>query len=126
MLFPANNSDPGPAAGNPPTDPMLVGGPTVNRALLTAAYPPGSRVRNTGTVTLDNPDRVIPYTDQFTAGYERQLFSTLSVSADYVHARARDQLMLQDLNPGLRTSPARTATVVRINPAYVGAGQPAD
>ena len=117
--FPANNFDPGPAAGNPPTDPMLVGGPTVNRALLAAAYPPGSRVKNTGTVTLDNPDRVIPYTDQFTAGYERQLFSTLSVSADYVHARARDQLMLQDLNPGLRTSPARTAPVVRINPAYV-------
>ncbi len=117
--FPANNFDPGPAAGNPPTDPMLVGGPTVNRALLAAAYPPGSRVKNTGTVTLDNPDRVIPYTDQFTAGYERQLFSTLSVSADYVHARARDQLMIQDLNPGLRTSPARTAPVVRINPAYV-------
>ena len=86
---------------------------------MTAAYPPGSRVKNTGTVTLDNPDRVIPYTDQFTAGYERQLFSTLSVSADYVHARARDQLMLQDLNPGLRTSPARTAPIVRINPAYV-------
>ena len=120
VLFPANNFDPGPAAGNPPTDPMLVGGPTVNRALLTAAYPPGSRVKNTGTVTLDNPDRVIPYTDQFTAGYERQLFSTLSVSADYVHARARDQLMLQDLNPGVRTSPARTAPIVRINPAYVG------
>ena len=119
-LFPANNFDPGPAAGNLPTDPMLAGGPTVNRTLLAAAYPPGSRVKNTGTVTLDNPDRVIPYTDQFTAGYERQLFTTLSVSADYVHARARDQLMLQDLNPGLRTSPARTAPIVRINPAYVG------
>ena len=119
-LFPANNFDPGPAAGNLPTDPMLAGGPTVNRTLLAAAYPPGSRVKNTGTVTLDNPDRVIPYTDQFTAGYERQLFTTLSVSADYVHARARDQLMLQDLNPGLRTSTARTAPIVRINPAYVG------
>ena len=118
-LFPANNFDPGPAAGNPPTDPMLVGGPTVNRALVSAAYPAGSRIRNTGTVNLDNPDRVIPYTDQFTAGYERQLFTTLSVSADYVHARARDQLMIQDLNPGVRTSPARTAPVVRTNPAYV-------
>ena len=63
-------------------------------------YPPGSRVKNTGTVNLDNPDRVIPYTDQITAGYERQLWTTISVSADYVHARARDQLMLQDLNPG--------------------------
>src|SRR5215204_3000415 len=104
-LFPANNFDPGPAAGNLPTDPMRVGGPTVNRALVAAAYPAGSRIRNTGTVNLDNPDRVIPYTDQFTAGYERQLFSTLSVSADYVRARARDQLMIQDLNPGVRTSP---------------------
>jgi hypothetical protein len=119
VLFPTNNFDPGPASGNLPTDPMLVGGPTVNRALLAASYPPGSRVRNTGTVWLDNPDRVIPHTDQFTAGYERQLFPTLSVSADYVHARARDQFMLEDLNPGLRTSPARTATVVRTNPAYV-------
>jgi Carboxypeptidase regulatory-like domain/TonB-dependent Receptor Plug Domain len=118
-LFPANNFDPGPSAGNAPTDPMLVGGPTVNRALVSAAYPPGSRIRNTGTVNLDNPDRVIPYTDQFTAGYERQLFTTLSVSADYVHARARDQLMIQDLNPGVRTSPARTAPIVRTNPAYV-------
>jgi hypothetical protein len=43
------------------------------------------------------------------------------VSADYVHARARDQLMIRDLNPGLRTSTARTAPVVRINPAYVQA-----
>ena len=118
-LFPANNFDPGPSAGNAPTDPMLVGGPTVNRALVSAAYPAGSRIRNTGTVNLDNPDRVIPYTDQITAGYERQLFSTMSVSADYVHARARDQLMIQDLNPGVRTSPARTAPIVRTNPAYV-------
>jgi hypothetical protein len=118
-LFPANNFDPGPAAGTRPTDPLLANGPTVNRALVSAAYPPGSRIRNVGTVSLDNPDRVIPFTDQFTAGYERQLFTTLSVSADYVHARARDQLMIQDLNPGVRTSPARTAPIVRINPAYV-------
>ena len=82
---------------------------------------PSSRVKNTGTVTLDNPDRTIPYTDQVTAGYERQLWTTLSISADYVHARARDQLMLQDLNPGLRTSTARTSPLVRFDPNYVGA-----
>ncbi len=105
---------------------MLAGGPTVNRALLASLYPPGIRVKNNGTVTLDNPDRVIPHTDQITAGYERQLWTTLSVSADYVHARARDQFMLQDLNPGLRTSTSRTATLVRINPAYAGAGESAD
>jgi hypothetical protein len=120
VQFPTNNADPGPSNGVLPSDPMLAGGPTVNRALLASLYPPGTRVKNNGTVTLDNPDRVIPHADQITAGYERQLWTTLSVSADYVHARARDQLMLQDLNPGLRTSTSRTATLVRINPAYAG------
>jgi hypothetical protein len=118
--FPTNNADPGPSNGVLPSDPMLVGGPTVNRALLEALYPPGSRAKNNGTVWLDNPDRVIPHTDQITAGYERQLWSTISISADYVHARARDQLMLQDLNPGLRTSTSRTAPLIRFDPAYAG------
>ena len=123
VQFPGtNNVDPGPSNGVLPLDPMLAGGPTVNRALLsTSLYPPGSRVKNTGTVTLDNPDRVIPHTDQITVGYERQLWTTISVSADYVHARAREQFMLQDLNPGLRATTSRTATLVRINPAYAGA-----
>jgi hypothetical protein len=117
VLFPTNNFDPGPSTGALPSDPMLAGGPTVNRALLSSLYPPGSRVKNTGTVWQDNPDRVIPHTDQFTAGYERQLFTSLSVSADYVHARARDQFMLVDLNPGLRTTTARTSPLVRVNAA---------
>jgi hypothetical protein len=121
VFFPANSVDPGPTIGAFPTEALLAGGPTVNRQLLEQRYPPGSRIRNTGNVTFDNPDRKIPYTDQFTAGYERQLATNLSVSSDYVHARARDQLMLQDLNPGLRTTTARTATVVRIDPAFVQA-----
>lgn len=111
--FPANGPDPGPAAGRLPIDPMLASGPTVNRALLAQLYPAGSQLKNAGNVTLDNPDRTIPYTDQFTAGYERQLNPNLSISTDYVHARGRDLLMLQDLNYGLRTSTARTASVVR-------------
>jgi len=120
VFFPTNNADPGPSNGTVPLDPMLAGGPTVNRALLEERYPAGSRIRNTGTVVLDSPDRRIPYTDQFTAGYERQLGTNLSASADYVHARARDQLMLQDLNPGLRVTTARTSTLVRVNPAFAG------
>ena len=44
--FPANNVDPGPSAGRFPTDPFLVNGPVVNRALLTATYPAGTRQRN--------------------------------------------------------------------------------
>jgi hypothetical protein len=118
VFFPTNNADPGPSNGVLPTEAMLAGGPTVNRALLEQRYPPGSRVKNTGNVTLDNPDRTIPYSDQFTAGYERQVGGSMSVSADYVHARARDQLMLRDLNPGLRATTARTSTLTRINPAF--------
>src|SRR6185436_17082533 len=48
--FPADRIDPGPRAGQFPTNPMLVDGPVVNRALLDQLYPPGQRVRNTGDV----------------------------------------------------------------------------
>jgi hypothetical protein len=120
-FFPANNADPGPSVGTLPQEPMLAGGPTVNRTLLAALFPAGSRIKNTGNVTLDNPDRTIPYADQITAGYERQMATNLSVSADYIHTQARDQFMLQDLNPGVRASTARTATLVRVNPAFTAA-----
>jgi hypothetical protein len=111
--FPTNSADPGPSAGRLPTDPFLTGGPVVNRTLLNQLYPAGTLLKNTGNVSLDNPARKVPYTDQLTAGYEMQLNANLSLSTDYVHAAGRDQLMIQDLNPGLRTSTARTATVVR-------------
>jgi len=91
--FPANAADPGPAAGRLPTDPMLVNGPVVNRTLLDQLYPPGTRTKNTGTVTLDNPDRKVPYVDQLTLGYQRQLWADTAFSADYIHDMGRDQLM---------------------------------
>jgi len=118
VFFPTNNADPGPSSGVLPLDPMLAGGPTVNRMLLEQRYPPGSRIRNTGNVTLDHPDRTVPYSHQTTVGYEQQLAANVSVSADYVNARARDQLMLLDLNPGLRATTARTSTLTRVNPAF--------
>lgn len=121
--FPTNNIDPGPSTGQLPTDPMLRSGPTVNRALLNQLYPPGSRLRNTGTVNLDNPDRVVPYTDQFSAGAERALTRDLSVGVDYVHASGHDQLMSLELNPGVRASTVRTATVARTDPRYVASVQ---
>ena len=34
---------------------------------------PGATVRNTGTIFVDNADRRVPYTHQFTVGYERNL-----------------------------------------------------
>jgi hypothetical protein len=116
--FPTSGSDPGPTAGRLPTDPFLVNGPTVNRALLNERFPAGSRLRNAGNVTLDNPDRVIPYTDQISLGFERQLSRDMSVNIDYVHAFGRDQFMQLNLNPGLRVSTARAAAVTRVDPNF--------
>ena len=106
--FPLNNFDPGPRNGQFPTDPFLVNGPVITdemRAMLAAQFPAGEVIRNTGNVVWDNPDRRMPYTDQVTVGYERQLRSDLSVSADYVHAFSRDLLISRNLNPNLRATP---------------------
>ena len=114
-LFPLNNADPGPIQGNRPNDPFLANGPFLTdelRAQIAALFPPGTTVRNTGS-TFDNPNRVMPYTDQLSIGIERQLRSDLSVSADYVHAFGRDQLMAVALNPTLRATTAVTSPNVR-------------
>ena len=117
--FPAANIDPGPSAGRLPTDPFLVNGPTLNRTLLNQLYPAGSKLKNTGAVTLDNPDRVIPYTDQISAGFERQLSRDMSINVDYVHAFGRDQFIRLNLNPGTRVSTSRTGRIDRADPNFV-------
>jgi hypothetical protein len=117
--FPANNVDPGPSAGRLPTDPFLVNGPVVNAALLNSRFPAGTTQKNTGTVNLDSPDRHLPYSRLATIGIEKQLPGNIAVSADYIHSKYRDLYMRQDLNPGLRASTNRTATVTRVNsPAF--------
>jgi hypothetical protein len=118
--FPTTAADPGPSRGEFPTDPFLVNGPEVNRTLLAQLYPAGSTIRNTGTVSVDNGDRRTPYTHEFSLGMERQLSSQLSVNADYVHVSARDILLTQNLNPGLRVNTSRTGRVERISPDFVG------
>lgn len=118
--FPANSADSGPSNGQLPTDPLLVNGPTVDAALIAQLYPPGSLVKNTGTVQLDNPNRRVPYTQQASVGYERELWPDVSVSADYVHAAARDQFMRLNLNPGLRVNTSRTGHINRVDPNFVG------
>ena len=105
--FPLANNDPGPRLGQLPTDPFLVNGPTITdamRAELARQFPAGQTIRNTGNVSWDNPDRRMSYTDQITFGYERQLGSSFSASADYVHAFSRDMLISRELNPSLRSS----------------------
>lgn len=112
--FPVNGADLGPRNGRLPTDPFLVNGPTINRDLLAQQFPGGQLLRNTGA-TWDNPDRRTPYSDEFSAGVERQLAGDLSVSADVIRSQSRDLLMVRNLNPQMRSnSNVNNSTLTRI------------
>lgn len=117
--FPADRIDPGPRAGQFPTDPMLVNGPVVNRALLNQLFPAGSTPRNTGVVWLDRPDRYMPYIQQVSLGYQRQLGSRMSIAADYVHTYGRSLFMVEDLNAGLRANTTAGGVIARPNSQFV-------
>jgi hypothetical protein len=106
--FPNDRADAGPSQGRFPTDPMLTGGPIVNRSLLNSVFPAGTLGRNTGTVYLDNPDREVPRTQQVTFGFERQLPLQMAATVDYVHSWNQDQLVAFNLNPALRINTTRT------------------
>jgi hypothetical protein len=69
-------------------------------------------------VSLDNPSREIPYTDQFTIGFEQALFRNFSLGVDYVHASGRSQFMSLEKNPGLRVNTSRTGAIVRVDPNF--------
>lgn len=111
--FPVANIDPGPSQGRLPTDPLLVNGPVLNRALIEQIVRPGLLARNTGEVWLDRPDRHLPYAHQTSLGYERQLGAQLSASIDYTHMWNRDLPLRFNLNPGIKQTTARTAPVTR-------------
>lgn len=113
--FPTAAADNGPRTGQLPTDPFLVNGPVINRTLLNQLYPGGQLLRNTGA-TWDNPDRRVPYTDEVTIGYERQLGPQVSASVDYVHSRGRDLLMQFNLNPQIRSNPVVASSTLARTP----------
>lgn len=113
--YPFNAPDPGPSNGRFPTDPLLVNGPVVNRALLNQLVPPGSLARNTGSVFLDNPDRILPKQHQLTLGYERQLLANMSFAADYVHSMNRNMPLRYNLNPAVRANTSRTGPITRVD-----------
>jgi hypothetical protein len=115
--FPVAAADNGPRTGQFPTDPFLVNGPVINRAELARQYPGGQLLRNPGA-TWDSPGRRTPYTDEISLGFERQLKADLAVSADYLHSRGRDMLMVLNLNPQIRSSPTvATSTLTRLGSA---------
>ncbi len=111
--FPTNTFDPGPRQGNLPTDPLLVNGPVVNQALLDPMFPPGTRVRNGGTVRFDNPDRINAYSRTYSIGYERQVGSNMGLSVDFIRSEQRNQYVLMELNPLVRQRHARHRTPSR-------------
>src|SRR5882672_5711198 len=113
VTFPTNSADPGPTAGRLPTNPYLVNGPFVNRALLNQAYPPGVPVKNDGVVIFDSPNRSLPYAHQFTLGVVRELASSLAVHADYIHMQNKDMFLARNLNPALRVDTSRTGVLRR-------------
>jgi hypothetical protein len=110
--FPADRTDPGPAAGARPTNPFLANGPVVNRDAINALFPPGSLGRNTSVVYLDSPDRSVPRTSQLTMGYERQLGTVMAATVDYVHSWNQNQLITYNLNPGTRVNTSRSGAIV--------------
>jgi Carboxypeptidase regulatory-like domain len=113
--FPTNSADPGPSRGQFPTDPFLVNGPFVDRALLDQRYPPDALVKNGGVVIFDSPNRKQPYAHQFTVGYIRELAASLAVHADYVRTMNKDMFLAHNLNPALREDTSRTGRLTRID-----------
>jgi hypothetical protein len=111
--FPNNAIDGGPRAGRLPTDPLLVNGPVLNRALLNQLFPPGALVKNQGVVIFDTPGRQQPYAHQATVGYSRELVRNIAVAADYVHSANRDMFLARNLNPGLRVNTTASGTINR-------------
>jgi Carboxypeptidase regulatory-like domain/TonB-dependent Receptor Plug Domain len=114
--FPTNNVDPGPRGGQFPTEPLLRGGPSVDHAAIDALFPPGTQIRNGGTVRFDDPDRQNAYARQYSLGYERQVGSTAGISVDFIRSEQRNQYVLKELNPGVRDSGLATGRVTRTNP----------
>jgi hypothetical protein len=112
--FPTSSADPGPSAGRLPTDPLLVNGPFVNRALLNQMFPPGN-IRNQGVVIFDSPNRQQPFAHQATLGYGRELTHALAVNVDYVHAANRDMFLARNLNPMVRVNTTRTGAIARVD-----------
>ncbi len=113
--FPVSQPDSGPGQGRLPTDPLLVNGPTLNRGLVNQLIPPGTLARNTGTVWLDTPNRILPLQQQASIGYERQLGRQLSFAADYVHMVNRDLPLRFNLNPAIKQTTGRTAPITRVD-----------
>ncbi|MGH9383770.1 MAG: hypothetical protein ACRD2N_05740, partial [Vicinamibacterales bacterium] len=98
-------------------------GPVVNHAAIDALFPPGTRIRNGGTVRFDSPSRELAWARQYSIGYERQFGSTIGLSVDFIRSEQRNQYVLKELNPGVRSTNLATGTVTRTNPLVGSVGE---
>lgn len=115
VTFPNDSADPGPGRGQFPTNPLLINGPFINRALLDQLYPPGTLLRNAGVVIFDSPDRKQPYAHQVTVGYGRQFWTSMALQADYIHMANKDMFLARNLNPMVRANTTRTGAITRVD-----------
>jgi hypothetical protein len=120
VQFPTNGPDLGPRNGRLPTNPFLLNGPAVDHNAIDRMFPPGSSVRNAGTVSFDNPDRRNAWARQYSLGYERQVGTNMGVSVDYIRSEQRDQYVHKELNPLFRTSTVVAAATPRRTTPLIG------
>jgi outer membrane receptor protein involved in Fe transport len=110
--FPLNTADPGPRAGQFPTDPTLVKGPVIDRALIQSLVGSGLLLPNP-TPTVDQKDRRMAYSRSVSAGFQRQLAPSLALTVDYIHQDAIDQLISVNLNAGTRATTDSASAITR-------------
>ncbi len=110
--FPLSTADPGPRAGRLPTDPTLVKGPVVDRALIQSLIGTGLLLPNP-TPVIDQKDRRMPYTRSTTIGFQRELLPSLALTVDYLHQEGIDQLITANLNAGTRANTGSASAITR-------------
>ncbi|HEX5085430.1 MAG TPA: TonB-dependent receptor [Blastocatellia bacterium] len=110
--FPLNTADPGPRAGQFPTDPTLVNGPVIDRALIQSLVGSGLLLPNP-TPVIDQKNRRMPYTRSTSIGFQRELLPNLALTVDYLHQSGIDQLISVNLNAGTRANTNSTSAITR-------------
>jgi len=110
--FPLNSADPGPSSGNFPTDPTLIHGPVVDRALITSIVGSSTLLPN-ATPVVDNTERRMPYTRSLSIGVQREIMRNMAITVDYIHSDGIDQFLTVNLNPGHRVNTSSTGTIAR-------------
>jgi carboxypeptidase family protein/TonB-dependent receptor-like protein len=123
--FPLIDVDPGPNNDLFPTDPTLVNGPVVDRALIQSLVGSGTLVPNPDPI-VDQRGRRMPYTRSLTIGFQRELLPNLALTVDYLHQDGIDQLISANLNAGTRANPVVGSSGNTITRRYSTLGEVID